>query len=123
MRELTPKGRKIMRLAVILGILIVALIVYWVIQSRQSPANPVTPADTLISEEPPGFTGRLPYSEEGFTINYLAESDTFIVNIYDEPVEQMKTAALRYLERNGARIPPSAVSYFYGPGVGNHTGP
>jgi hypothetical protein len=122
MRELTPKGKKIVRVAIVLVIVAVGLVTYWAIKSRQDPANTNTPAG-LINEAPAGFTGRLPYTSDSFTIHYLANEDTFIVNIYEEPVEKAKTDALRYLERNGAKVPPSSISYFLGPGIGDHTGP
>jgi hypothetical protein len=122
MRELTPKGKKIVRLAVILGVVIFAGIVYWAVQARKSP-DPSGNGTTIFTETPKGFTGRLPYISDGFTIDYLASDDTYIVNIYEEPVEELKAAATRFLSKNGAQTPPSKIEFFLGPDVSEHVGP
>lgn len=121
MRELTPKGRKIIRLAAILGVLLFAGVVYWAIQSRSRSATP-TP-NTVTTETPAGFTGKLPYTAQGYTIDYRASDDTYVVNIYEEPVEELKAEATRYLSKNGAQTPPSKIEYFLGPDVSEHVGP
>lgn len=121
MAELTPKGKKIVRLAVVLGALIFAGVVYWVIQAKNAP-EPGN--NTLIITEPPsGFTGKLPHSGDGYTIDYIASDDTYIVNIYQEPIEELKAEASRYLTKNGAQVPPSKIEYFLGPDVSEHVGP
>lgn len=121
--EITAKGKKIIRIVAVVAAVVFGLIVYWAINSRQAPVPGDQPKVQLDIEKPASFTGQLPYSGDNFTISYLADEDVYIVNIYDEPAEEAKTNALKYLEKNGAVIPPSSVSYFYGPGVGGHAGP
>ncbi len=121
MQQLTPKGKKIIRLAAILGIVLFASIVYWTIQARKTP-DPVG-TGTIVTETPSGFTGRLPYTGEGYTIDYIASDDTYIVNIYQDPVEGLKASATRYLSKNGAKTPPSKIEFFLGPDVSEHVGP
>ena len=119
-KELTEKGKRIaVRLGIVLLVIILAVV--WLrIRNRDASNNPL---GIGASVTPSGFTARLPYFGQGFSADYLTDEDTYIVNIYEEPVEEKKEEALRFLRKNGAKIPPSKVSYFLGAGTSDHVGP
>lgn len=105
--EITDKGKRYLK---ILGA--VAMLVIVIIWAVNRPDQPPTPPEQIIETHVgPGFTGRLPYSTNTFSIDYLAEIDTYSVIIYEGPVEQRKTEALDYLRKSGANLEKSKVSY------------
>lgn len=73
-----------------------------------------TPEDTKIT---------LPYSGDGFSINYLEGSGVYVVSIYSQPVEEKKQIALTYLNGYGITPAKDKIEYFYGPDVSESVGP
>lgn len=105
-----------------IAVLVVIGVAVWLnIRYRlTAPANPLGIGQT---ETPASFKKELPYFGNGFSIDYLPDENTYLVNIYEEPVEKKKDEARRFLEKAGAQIPPSEISFFLGPDISEHTGP
>lgn len=121
MSELTPKGK---RALIVTGIAVAVLIIagIWFQRALERTSAPSVP-EPGRTETPPEFSGSLPYSDDGFSVDYIEASGSYIISIYAEPVEDNKQKALRFLESRGADPATSKIEYFYGPDVSNHTGP
>lgn len=121
MTDLTPKGKHAL---VITGIAIVVLIVagvlFWRASERTSSPPVPEPGRT---ETPPEFEGSLPYSGDGFSVDYIEADGSYIVNIYEEPVEDKKQLALHFLRTQGVNTDLAPINYFYGSDVSEHSGP
>src|SRR5439155_3114244 len=83
-------------------------------QTDQSSA-PTSPLEKFIQT--------LPHQDNGFSIDYIAASQTFAVQISGTPVEQYKQAARDYFKSQGVNVPDSQINFFVTPAAGGQPGP
>lgn len=63
------------------------------------------------------FIQSLPYSTNGYRIEYLQSNDYFLVSIINTPVSTQKEAALRYMSNHGIDTKQDKITYFIARGL------
>lgn len=64
---------------------------------------------------------KLPYTTDQFSVDYIAENNTYSVNISADPVASAKAAALAFLGQYGITPGNSDITFYLQPGVTGST--
>ncbi len=65
----------------------------------------------------------LPYTEERFSVDYTVGNRVFTVQVFSEPVEDVKRAALEFLGQHGVTEATDKIEFYIVPSVSGQAGP
>ena len=68
------------------------------------------------------FIATLPYLGERFNIDYIPEGNFFSVDILEDPADEVKREALKFLAERGVTPANAEISFYLIPGVGGSAG-